>query len=208
MKTKIFGVLIPILIAAAALCICYAHIIYSQQRDLADKLIRLHIIANSDTEFDQDIKLHVRDSVNEYLSSVLSGCETKEQAELLLTNESEAIREIAENTVVECGAQFPVTVNISNEYYPTREYVDFSLPAGDYTSLQIKIGDGAGHNWWCVVFPPVCTSAATAEALTEMDFSEEEVKLITSDDESIALRFKLLEIISELKNMFMDKENM
>lgn len=208
MKTKIFGILIPILMLASVLCICYAHVIYSQQRDLADKLIRLHVIANSDTEFDQDIKLRVRDSVNEYLGSALSECETKEQAMLVLTNESENIGKIAEDTAALYGAQCPVTVNISNECYPTREYEDFSLPAGNYTSLQIKLGSGNGHNWWCVVFPPVCTAAASAETLTEMDFSDEEIKLITSDDENIVFRFKLLEIICGLKNMINDKEKL
>ncbi len=116
-----------------------------------DDIVRIHILAASDSEEDQRIKLLVRDEVNEYLAPVLSKCKTKAQAEKALTERLDDIRVIAENT-----AGCDVTVTLAEEDFPERTYNNKVYPAGKYTALKVMIGEAQGRNWWCVAFPPMC----------------------------------------------------
>ncbi len=173
-------------------------VIYDQKA-LSEKLIRMHVIANSDSPEDQSLKLEVRDAVNAYLSEKLSNCSDTSAAAEIIMSDYEQIENVAESTLLKRGCGYPVGVILSAEFYPTRHYEDFSLPAGEYSSLQIKIGDAEGENWWCVVFPPLCTSAVTEDDLSEMDLTEDEIDLITSDDGGVVFKFGILELIHRIK---------
>lgn len=198
----------PITLLIVALLFTAARALYIQQHELSNKLVRLHVIANSDSDYDQEMKLYVRDAVNNYLSELLTDCNNRENAINILSANNDNIRTVAQNAAINYGSDYSVEVKLSDEYYPTRQYDTFSLPAGKYSSLQIKIGNGNGQNWWCVVFPPICTASVTDESFTEMDFSSEEVNLITSDDENIILKFKLFEYLSAINNLFEENFNL
>ena len=173
-------------------------VIYDQ-KSLSEKLIRMHVIANSDTAEDQNLKLEVRDAVNGYLSEKLVNCNDSDVASHIIMSDLEGIENVAESTLIKHGCGYSVDVTLSDEIYPTRHYENFSLPAGEYSSLQIKIGDAKGQNWWCVVFPPLCTSAVTEDDLSEMALTEDEIDLITSDDGGVVFKFGILELIQRLK---------
>ena len=173
--------------------------ITSDQEELSDKLIRMHIIANSDSEEDQMLKLKVRDAVNDYFSLCLSECKNKNDAADIITDNYDKIEAVVKNTIDSYGAGYDVSVSLSDEYYPTRHYDEFSLPAGKYTSLQIKLGDADGKNWWCVVFPPLCTASIMDTELADVGLTDEEIAFIKIDSDGTVFKFKVLELISLLK---------
>ncbi len=167
---------------------------------LSDKLIRLHVIANSDEEFDQELKLKVRDSVLEYLSGELDGASSREDARSIITDRLPEIQSAAKLAVETAGYDYDVGAALGYEEYPTREYGGLSLPAGRYLSLRVTVGSGEGKNWWCVVFPPVCTAAATDGELAAMDFTSSEIALMTGRDRGYVIKFKLIELLEELRS--------
>lgn len=174
-----------------ALCITFAVGLWAErtQQELAGKLIRLHVIANSDSEHDQAEKLVLRDKVLAILAPALADCRTQDEAA--------AVIEAHRDTLESLG---PVEVNLGYEYYPTRAYDTFSLPAGEYLSLQVRMGEAEGKNWWCVAFPPLCTEAVaepTEEAISLL--TEDENALITGADGYI-LRFRVVDWWHEIKN--------
>lgn len=122
--------------------------------NISDNVFRLHVIANSDSEEDQNLKYIVRDAVIEYVNSSTSWATSKE--ELIDMLDLDAIREVAQSIVWENGFSYPVTVELGYFDFPTKTYGDVSLPAGFYDALRVKIGDADGQNWWCVMFPPLC----------------------------------------------------
>ena len=181
-----------ILIAALALGLLSCAYLQTQQRQLAEKLVRLHVVANSDSPSDQAIKLRVRDAVLEYITPRLDGSESPADARAVLSRELDGIGRAAA-TAAE-GRQ--VTVSLGTELYPSREYEGFTLPAGRYESLRVVLGEGEGHNWWCIVFPPVCLSAVQSEQVEEA-MSVEDYALITRQD-GYELRFRTVELWGEL----------
>lgn len=163
-----------------------------RQNSLSEKLVRFHVIAVSDDEYEQQLKLRVRDAVLEYISPKLEEAESSTQAREILAAELDNIREAAQTVSEGRG----VTVTLTRENYPTKSYEGFTLPAGEYESLRVILGEGQGHNWWCIVFPPVCLSAAQADTV-ERQLGEEDFRLI-SEEEGYELRFKALELWGEL----------
>lgn len=159
---------------------------------ISGKLVRFHVIAVSDDEYEQQLKLRVRDAVLEYISPRLEGAESSGQAREILADELDNIRETAQAVSEGRG----VTVTLTRENYPTKSYEGFTLPAGEYDSLRVILGEGQGHNWWCIVFPPVCLSAAQADTVEEQ-LGEEDFRLI-SEDGGYELRFRALELWGEL----------
>ena len=146
-----------------------------EQQALAGKLIRLHVVANSDSREDQRIKLLVRDAVLEVTEGL------SREALICALPEIEAA---ATDKLRELGREEPVRVSLAMERFPTRVYESFSLPAGTYEALRVTIGNGRGQNWWCVAFPSLCFRATTAElkeAAVSAGFTSDEVKLITED---------------------------
>lgn len=163
-----------------------------RQASLSEKLVRFHVIAVSDDEYEQQLKLRVRDAVLEYISPKLEEAESSTQAREILAAELDNIREAAQAVSEGRG----VTVTLTRENYPTKSYEGFTLPAGEYESLRVILGEGQGHNWWCIVFPPICLSAAQADTV-EQQLGEEDFRLI-SEEEGYELRFKALELWGEL----------
>lgn len=171
------------------------------QDELADKVVRLHVLANSDSEEDQALKLQVRDVVLERATELLRQSADREEAEALLREDLAELERIAEAEIQSCGYAYPVAVELTATEFPTKEYDGFTLPAGEYLALRVLIGEAKGQNWWCVVFPPLCTAASAdvpASALAA-GFSQEEINLITEENEGYVLKFKAVEFWEELQ---------
>lgn len=168
-----------------------------QQKALAEQMVRLHVVANSDSEEDQAVKLLVRDGVLEAVSPWLEGVETREEAMDIL---AQRLPELARLGADIAGEGVEVTASLEEDvWFPTKEYADFALPAGKYTALRITLGEGEGHNWWCVVFPPLCLGSVS-ETVAERagSFSGEQVRLITGENEGYVVKFKAMELWDEL----------
>jgi len=163
------------------------------QSEIASELVRLHVLAKDDTAQEQAVKLAVRDEILRYLQPVLADAETAEEAQTVLRAHMEDIRTAA----LTAAGERQVAVTLTEEFYPTREYDGFSLPAGEYTSLRVILADGAGQNWWCVVYPPLCMASATETAALET-LSEETGNIIT-EQEGYVYKFKILELFGEWK---------
>ncbi len=159
--------------------------------------IRLHILANSDTQVDQDLKLTIRDKLLTKYGSMLSEGKSVTEAKERISGLVSEIEADAEAWIKELGYGYNVSALISEEWYETREYEGFALPAGYYTSLRIIIGEGEGQNWWCVMYPPLCLEMATESAPRDdgiIDYSKEEISLIRSGKYQV--KFKILEDLS------------
>ena len=163
---------------------------------VSEGLVQLHVIAASDDATEQAIKLDVRDAVLSYLEPKLASAADIAGAEALIEANLEGIAAAAESAAQ--GRE--VNVTLGEEYYPTREYDTFSLPAGRYQSLRVTLGEGAGHNWWCVVFPPLCLTAAESEAAFE-ELDGETRAIISSDGGGVQFKFRLLELWGELMEL-------
>lgn len=189
-----------ILFAVLALVVGACTLLEVQAKDLSGDLIRLRVVANSDSPEDQRQKLLVRDRVLETAESLMEGSRSREDAERRLAAGLEEIRKAA---VQAAGEDCSVRVYLEDELYDTRDYEGFSLPAGTYRSLRVELGEAAGQNWWCCVFPPLCTASSmgqleqTAEAA---GFRQGQIALITEQD-GYTLKFKALEFWQWLKNV-------
>lgn len=176
-----------------------------EQTDLAESVIRLHVIANSDTQEDQALKLLVRDRVLERAQELYSRSDGVEQALEKLERSLYLLAQAGREVVEEQGYDYPVSASLEQTWFPTKSYEDFSLPAGNYTALRIVIGEGDGQNWWCVVFPPLClgsVSQTVDEAYQAGSFTEEQVALITGESEGYVVKFKAMELWEQLKQLF------
>ncbi len=172
-------------------------------KDLSDNFFRLHILANSDSEEDQALKLKVRDSIIEYMNTLSYSGLTKEEAINLTNSHLAAFQEIAEKTIAGLGYNYSVNLEVGNFYFPTKEYGNISLPAGYYDALKIEIGEAKGKNWWCSLFPPLCfvdISAGIideeAEEYLKENLSEDEFAIITNDSNDIKFKFKIIELLN------------
>ena len=171
------------------------------QQEISDKVVRLHVVANSDSEEDQALKLRVRDAILARTTALLEASDDRSEAEGLIRGQLLELEDIAVREITAAGYDYSVEARLAELDFPTREYESFTLPAGNYLALQVVIGEGEGKNWWGVVFPPLCTAAAAevpASALAA-GFSEEEVRLITEEDRGYVLKFKTLEWLEMLK---------
>ena len=166
-----------------------------------NSVIRLHVIAASDSDSDQALKLKVRDAVLSGLSTLSEGCSSKSEAEEKLASQLDEIRAVALETLAAEGCDCQVSVSLGKEKYPQKSYDGVCFPAGEYTSLRIVIGEGEGKNWWCVLFPQLCLAGAkNAEAaFVEVGLTPEQYRVITETDEpKYKLRFKIRDIIGEM----------
>jgi len=197
MKLKIWELALITSLIVSVLCGFMAD---NDQQQLSDKMIRLHVVANSDSDRDQSLKLEVRDAVLREISVLTKGVSDKKQAENIIEENLAAICDAAEKEILSHGENYEVSAGIKEENFPTRDYDTFSLPAGEYTSLRVIIGEGRGHNWWCVVFPPICNSSAIEEDTAAISLSDEEMSVITRDSAEYVIKFKAMEIIGRLKS--------
>lgn len=178
----------------------YAHTVSG---NLSDNFFRLHILANSNSKIDQDLKIKVRDAITEYMKSKNHSYSSKSDAINSVQKELDLYKSIAENVIKESGFNYPVSLEIGNFYFPTKLYGNISLPAGNYDALRVKLGNAEGENWWCSLFPPLCfvdiSSGIVDEESKEVlkkNLSNEEFAIITNEDETIKLKFKILELFS------------
>ncbi len=165
--------------------------------DIENSVFRLHVIANSDTKEDQDLKYKVRDNLIEYMNSLCKDITSKEEAIKISKLHEEDFLNIANNTIKENGYSYPVTIEFGNFSFPTKDYGDISLPAGYYDALRVKIGEAKGQNWWCVMFPPLCfvniSSGIVPEESKELikqELNDEEFSIVTKE-ESSNIQFKI-----------------
>ena len=173
--------------------------------DISESVFRLHVIANSDSKEDQDLKYKVRDNLISYMNNICKNCNNKEEAINLVTKHKEDFKEIALNTIKDNGYSYDVNISIGNFQFPTKDYGDISLPSGYYDALRVEIGEAKGQNWWCVMFPPLCfvdiSSGVVPEESKEQledDLSEEEFALVSEDSKpQIKFKFKILEFFNE-----------
>lgn len=193
-------------VAVAALLGAWLNV---QQSGLADKVIRLHVIANSDSAEDQALKLEVRDRILTEAGDLFSQGLSRDEAERAIAARLGDLAAAGADVVGEEGYSYPVTASLEQSvWFPTKEYTDFALPAGDYTALRVVIGDGGGKNWWCVVFPPLCLGSVTettAETAAAGGFSEEDISLITGENEGYVVKFKAMELWDEFQNWIKNK---
>jgi len=170
----------------------------AEECEIYNSTLRLHVIANSDSEKDQEIKLKVRDAILDHISEYK--VTSKEEAVATVISNADKIESIARDTLADNGIYQNVHIQIGEEEYPLRHYEDFSLPAGVYTSVRVIIGEGKGQNWWCVLFPPMCTSYATdidEDKYISVGLSGDQYDLITGSGGEYKVKFKLLEIAAE-----------
>lgn len=162
-------------------------------------VLRMHVIANSDCSADQQLKLMVRDAVLERGAQLFDGTVTADEARRKIEPHKAELEAAAREVIERAGYDYPVSVNVVNEYFATRCYGSLTMPAGRYTAVKVVIGEGAGHNWWCVMFPPLCLPAAQDRGGNlDAFFDDGELKVVESSGR-YEPRFKIVEIIEKLK---------
>ncbi len=160
-------------------------------------VLRLHVVGASDSDFDQNLKLKVRDAVLEKGGAIFDGSVTANEAEKIITPRVDELKAAAEAVLLENGCDYTVDITVGEEYFATRCYENFTMPAGVYTAVRVNIGSAEGKNWWCVMFPPLCLPAATVDA--DAFFTDDEMKIVSSSPK-YEPRFKIVEIIESIKN--------
>lgn len=172
--------------------------------DISDSVFRLHVIANSNSDEDQNLKYKVRDSLLNYMNNICKDCTSKEEAINIVSEHQDKFRQVALETIRNEGYSYDVKIEIGNFEFPTKQYGDISFPAGFYDALKVEIGKAEGRNWWCVMFPSLCFVDISSGIVPEK--SKEELQDVLSDEEyaiisdnsnpSIKLKFKLLEFFT------------
>jgi len=173
--------------------------------DIKDKIIRLHVVANSDSPEDQAIKLHIRDAIIKELEPKLENLKNQEEVKNIISANMDNLIAAAEEEMARLGKSFPIDIELGTYEFPTKIYGDLSFPAGSYQALNVKIGEAQGKNWWCVMFPPLCfvdiaqgvISEKTLEEFKEI-LDEDELELLkskkNSEEETVKIKFKLVEM--------------
>lgn len=187
-----------------ACLICTALWAEATQVRLASQVIRLHVLANSDSEEDQALKLEVRDRVLETTSALLAGETEPQAAAVLLDQHLDDIAQTAAQEISAQGHDDRVEVRLEQTWFPTRQYQGISLPAGNYLALRVLIGAAEGHNWWCVVFPNLCLPAVSERALEASTLTPGQISLLQEEETSYVFRFKALELWQSLKHRLME----
>lgn len=211
MKKKlnfIFILTILVFIYIALLSFNYSKAISS---NLLDSVFRLHIIANSDSSADQELKLKVRDNIINYMNTLTSSSSDKKDVISMVNNHLDSFKEIALNTIKGNGYNYDVNIEIGNFHFPTKSYGDISFPAGNYNALKIEIGDAIGQNWWCVLFPPLCFVNSSTGVVPDdskntlkENINSESYEIISEGNKSnntsdIKIKFKIIEFFNNFR---------
>ena len=183
--------------------------------DYKDNLIRFHVLANSDSDEDQNLKLKVRDEVISYLQPKLKDSKSIQESEKIILNEEDKLMDICKETIKENGYDYDVSINLGYSKFPTKQYSSVVLPAGEYKALKIVIGKGQGRNWWCVMFPPLCfvdeqnnvIDKETDEKLKSV-LTKDEYELIVEKDNKkvndLQIKFKIVEVFQKILDLKQD----
>ena len=183
--------------------VAYTITLIRDMNTLHDQIIRLHVVADTDDPIDQEIKLLVRDEVLQFIETIKDNATSKEDALLQLQERLPSIAQVANAVLEQMGQCYHAVVSLPQEAFPTRSYDTFSLPAGVYDSLRVTIGSGEGKNWWCVVFPDLCLSAAATnveDTAVDAGFSDSLTNTITRQ-EGYEVRFWILDYLGKLENI-------
>lgn len=191
------------LLIALCITLCTGLWARAQQQKLSGELVRLHVIAASDSDADQALKLRIRDRALMHLTPLLDRAQSVDDARAVIESELPHLEKLANDEIAAAGFDYSAAAALSPERYPTREYMGFALPAGSYLSLRITLGGGEGQNWWCVVFPPLCMTAVE-ECESIATLSENSKKLIFAEEEYI-LKFRLIEFFESISPEHLDK---
>lgn len=184
------------------LIVCIAATVSFEQgcKGIRQEVLRLHVIANSDEDYDQELKLKVRDALLTSGESVFSGSEDIISAESRIADKKDILQYTAEETVKNSGFDYDVQIELARSYFPTKTYGELTLPAGYYKAVRVIIGEGKGKNWWCIMFPPLCLPAATDnKEVLDSFLTDEEMEIVCSDPK-LEVRFWLIEKYYEFKN--------
>lgn len=193
-----------IMIFLGTLLFIFNSALYSKwvSAELSEDVLRLHVIANSNSKEDQEIKYIVRDAILNYMNTLLTKDVTKQEAILILNENLSNFKSLAIETLNKNGFSYSVKIEVGNFNFPTKHYGDVSLPAGYYDALKITLGEGNGENWWCVMFPPLCfvsidngTVPDESKEILQKNLTEESYHLITDDSQSVKVKFKIVELI-------------
>ena len=176
---------------------------------LASNLIRLHIVANSNSQEDQNLKIKVRDDILGFMGQRLKDQKSAQDAKYMITNSLDEIKSVADATLNRLGYSYPISVSLATYPFPTKVYGDIALPAGDYEALRVSIGNASGANWWCVLFPPLCyldicesVVADPAKEHLKETLTDEEYQIVTSvstQNSPARIKFKIVEILQKSK---------
>ena len=172
--------------------------------EIRSDVLRLHVIANSDSSVDQNLKLRLRDYILEEGEDIFDGSVNVENAVKKIEPKLAELEKSAETFVKNAGFDYDVKITLSKEYFTTRTYESVTLPAGKYLALRVVIGSGEGHNWWCVMFPPMCVPAADKKDEIENVFTDKEIKLVESKPK-YEPRFKVVEIYEQIRETISER---
>lgn len=201
MKKSKWNELEVALLVLLAVCLLTGAAALRRQDDLQQKMIRLHVVANSDSERDQALKLQVRDKVLDFTEQTMRSAESREAANEALRASLPEIERMAEDTLLESGCADSVEARLEPAEFPLKAYDGFRLPAGEYMALRVLIGEAEGQNWWCVVYPPLCTAAATdlPQTAVSAGLTGDDVSLITEENTGYVLKFRSVELWEQLR---------
>lgn len=169
--------------------------------DISDSVFRLHILANSDSEADQNLKLKVRDRLLEYSQTLFDKAKTKEEAEMLIADRLQELADVASSEIAQNGFVYPVRAEITRMYFTTRHYENYTLPSGTYDALRVTIGEGKGHNWWCVMFPSLCINTdVDGDRKTKEALGDEEYGVVKNEKREY--KFFIVELFEKIRSSF------
>lgn len=201
-KRKIIKLEASILASLLICCVLNISSFSEKCSSIREKMLRMHVIANSDSEEDQALKLKVRDAVLKEGKEIFDGSVTAEAAKSKILPETERLRSAALKVIENEGFEYDVKITVDNEFFNTRTYDgSVTLPAGYYTAVKVIIGEGKGHNWWCVMFPPMCLPAAAKECEISDVLDESETEIATGGDR-YRFKFKIVEIYEKISEKF------
>ncbi len=169
--------------------------------DISTQVFRLHILANSDENTDQQLKLKVRDEILKYTNNLYNKAETKEDTIAITGDNLENILKIAQNTVKESGFNYKISGKITKDYFTTRYYENITMPSGYYDTLEIKIGSGNGKNWWCVMYPTLCIGSAADDSKLKNQLSDSQYQIVSGEDK-YEFKFKIVEYYEKFISYF------
>lgn len=190
---KITKIILPVFMSLV-LIVGITQPLIKTSENISDKVFRLHILANSDSTYDQNLKLGLKNYILENTSDLFIGQNLEENIEIAKESLEELYR-LSKEYLESQGSNYDVKTEVVKEFFETRVYDDFTLPAGIYSSLKITIGEGKGHNWWCIIFPSVCLSACS-ESMSDY-LSEDEMELVNS---GYTTKFKVVEVYEKIKS--------
>ena len=203
MKTKLFKIFTIIFLFILFLFITAKSYANTVSTELSDNIFRLHIIANSNENEDQELKLKVRDAIIEYIENLTANCETKDDVVSLIKTNIDELYNVTNSVISNSGYNYNINIEIGNFYFPTKVYGNISMPSGFYDALKIEIGEAKGENWWCSLFPPLCFTDISSGVIDEEtdetlqnNLDDEEYSIITDASGTYKIKFKILELFS------------